>query len=200
MKTHIFLLILILFNLKTHGQNSDGLLEEIFTADCLTELEDLIKEFDNHIIRKTSNSNLELAYNCFNNSLKDVENIEEYFRVLSPNEMYLDSIIADLSKNGCFNEVWIFEYGIDYKTKDTLSRMINLNINNNYFSLLRSMSKYDKAIEEYINCFQQSGSISPGMIANFNNLTSGFNFNMKVYRMVFAIHLTTIAYQEKYKN
>jgi hypothetical protein len=196
----LFLILLITSNFKSHGQYSIGLLEEKFTDGCVIEFKSLLKQFDNHVVKKTNISNLELAYTSFMNKLKDAENAEEYLSILSLNDMNLDSIVKSLIISRCFSEIWVFEYGIDYKTKDTLSAMININTNSNYFSLLRSMSESDKKMEEYFRCFQESGGISPGMIANYTNLASSFNFGKVEYRLVFAIHLLTIGYRIEYQN
>ncbi len=189
-------IILFLSNKHSYSQNKEDLIVEVFDSDCITVVDFLIGVFDEHVKGKTNMDSIEDAYVHFINTSLNVKNAEDHLDKLDLDQNMLDTLINVFRKSDCFSKIWITEYVIDYISKDTLSVSINISAKSKYTELLSLMASNDKQIAKYLSSIQESGSISPGTIASFDDLSRSFSFKLKEYRLVCAIHFISISFYD----
>jgi len=103
-----------------------------------------------------------------------------------------------LKNQEIFNEIWKFSNEYDYKSNDTISLRLNINLQGKYFILLESLGKDDDFMKQYCSSMQASGNINPALIASVIKHYKDVNFQRDINRLIWAVHYITILFKEPY--
>ncbi|MCF8302125.1 MAG: hypothetical protein K9I94_02530 [Bacteroidales bacterium] len=174
---------------------------KVFNKKEIASLELIVNFFDSFILEKTEkDQGINQSYYQYFETIKNSESIEDLrINIGLSNSNDTRALIKKLKNQGVFCEIWKYSYGYDFKTKDTISVKLELNQQGKYMQLLEVLGRENTFLLEYYNDLQNSGTISPGSIAQFLKYYRVVDFQKEVNRMVFAVHYITIVSEQVYR-
>jgi hypothetical protein len=209
---NLYLLIVVLFaaapcagqNVLPLKDNPD--IKKVFSKEEISNLNLIVKFFDNTIIKSTNNADINKAYHEYFKKVADSESFEKIGNDLdSARSPSLKELIDMLKKSGIFYEIWNRKYGyfllVKSKTKriDTVDLTISLNLRSKYFRLLKLESEKDVLIKQYYGYAKIAG-ISPSCDVLFLKRYKDVDFSHPINRLIWAIHYITNLYKVPYTN
>ena len=96
-----------------------------FNSYEINYLNNLLIKFDSFVFKQTNINDKNLAYIEFSKSLKKVESSNQLIEIFNKSRD-IEFLTNELIKDSTFYNIWNFEFGYDYKSKDTLSISIIL--------------------------------------------------------------------------
>jgi len=182
-----------------YGLLNDECILSNFNETSVKELENLILFLDNKLLEKTNTKDLGMIYKSFSRELVETSSVsnQKTINLISQNE--LEELISKLSDD-TFSEVWYYEYGYDYLTKDTLSVFLNINMTGKYFKCLLQFSENNNELKEYINIVLEDGFVGPSLNATFPFFAQTLDFLYPMNRLFFAVHFYSLIYEKDFKS
>jgi hypothetical protein len=101
------------------------------------------------------------------------------------------ALIEKLKDRKVFSEIWKYSDGYQYKSGDTSSMQLSLNVQGKYFKFLKSIGKKNVFIKKYANSVQSVGCIAPSLVAYVMKDYNGLDFQKPVNRLIMAVHYIT---------
>jgi len=121
---------------------NDHNVQEIFNSDEITSLDMIIKYFDSVIIKNTKNRNIAQAYHDYFEKISTTESLQDLNTYVGlANSNGTKALIEKLKDRKVFSEIWKYSYGYQYKSGDTSSMQLSLNVQGKYFKFLKSIGK-----------------------------------------------------------
>lgn len=201
-KTIIIIFAIFLLSGCIQKQSNNLLKDEYslsaFNKKAVKEIESLILFLDEQLLEKSNINNVALGYSDFSTELFETTSLIEQKNISVISQEELENLISNLSKE-TFSEIWVYEYGYDYLTKDTLSVFLNINLDGKYMNFLNQISSENDELEEYVKTIFEDGYIGPSLNGYFPSLALSLNFEIPRYRLLFAIHYYTMIYEKNYK-
>jgi len=203
MKNTILLILLLNFSCSSPldiklEEDTDVL--SIYNKKEISSLKLIVDFYDAFIMKNTKQQQINLAYHEYFESIRNVNSFEDLINHIRLTPDDLKFLINDLKICGTFDEIWQYEYGINYKTKDTISVCIIPNTQGKYMRLLKLLGQSNDYLEVYANSIQECVCIPPSIAVGFQHNHNEFDFQKEVNRLIFAIHYITIISEEKYKK
>ena len=201
----VMALFVVLISCTSNSQiklKDDTYVVQIFNQEEISSLSMIVGFFDSLIVKNTGNQGVNQEYRRYFNAVSESESFEDLRTHIGlASSIDIIKLIKQLKEEGIFNEIWNYEYGYDYKTKDTVSIRLTLNMQGKYFKLLESLGTKNDYLKEYVNTVQTSGCIPPSLIAGvMKTFYRDIDFQREVYRLVWAIHYITILSEKKYER
>lgn len=200
---NIILLAFLLLNIISCSSTENVPLTEdvnvtsIYSKKEISSLELILDFFDAFILERVQTKSIDIAYHKYFKSLQNVKSLEEFKDNIELSSNNLNDLLENLKDDGIFNEIWQYEYGIDYKTKDTLSVCLIPNIQGKHIELLEIIGNKNNDLKKYVNSIKECACIPSSVIAGFNNNHGEFDFQKDINRLIWAIHYITIISEEK---
>lgn len=169
----------------------DAALKKEFTNEEITSLNLIVNYFDSHVLKIISSSDTNEAYHSYFESLISSNSYESLNAKVGLNQSEVNNLLKNLEAKGVFDEIWNYEYGYDYETKDTLSIVLVPNLNGRYWKFFEIISQDDSYLNEYKSRVDESRNIPPSIITGFQNIHNKFDFNKEVNRLIWAVHFIT---------
>lgn len=205
MKNIILYTALLIFNLSCWSTSDLKLVDDpnvlkIYTSEEISSLNQIVVFFDDFIMKSTKEQQLNEAYHKYVESICYAGSMDELKKRIGLTINNTKLLINNLKEKGVFYEIWQYEYGLDYKTKDTISQSLIPNISGKHYKLLKLIGQTNEELKEYTNIIKTCGSIPPSLIAGFQNVHSKFDFTKELHRLIWAVHYLTIISEEPYKG
>lgn len=179
--------------------NEDPNVHEIFNRKEISGLNKILEFFDSIIMNNTKEQNVTQAYYEYFEYINTLESFEELRNNIGlANSDSLKALINVLKDKKVFNEIWEYSYHIDYKSNDTLSVRLSLNLQGKYFQMLELLEENNDFIKLYSNYIRSSGYINPTAVASVMKQYMDINFQSPVKRLIWAVHYITILSNEPY--
>jgi hypothetical protein len=182
---------------ETLNENSD--VHKVFNSDEIFSLNIIVMFFDSTIIKNTKEEDISQAYYEYFKNINTSESLEGLRNCVGvANSSSVQALIEKL-KNRCdFNEIWKYSFDHEYKSNDTLSLRLSLNLQGKYFQLLELLEKNNDFMKQYCSSVQGSGYINPSLVASVMKHYKDVNFQESVNRLIWAVHYITILSNEPY--
>ncbi len=152
-----------------------------FTKKEISQLKNILNEFDQILMTKYDTESPEKAYLEYSDSAE-----KQLMRNSSiPYIRNIDSLFIEISKYEVYDQIWI---------SDTLDNKVYININPNgkYMKFLKKIAQRNDFINRYYRKNKILGDISPSMVNNFASHVRKINLKDNNYRLIFAIHYITL--------
>jgi len=171
---------------------NDHNVQKVFNSDEITSLDMIIKYFDSVIIKNTKNWNIAQAYHDYFENISTTESLQDINAYVGlANSNGTKAVIEKLKDRKVFNEIWKYSYGYQYKSGDTSSVQLSLNVQGKYFKLLKLIGKKNVFIKKYVNSVESAGCISPSLVAYVMKDYNDIDFQKPVNRLIMAVHYIT---------
>lgn len=195
--------VLFLFCHCSQRSNVEDFLKDskillFFEEENIRELNSLIAFFEAELSNKGDFKNLSAAYQSLNMELYKAPSVNDQIKTNFIKQEELEKVIKGLTTD-LFSDLWIYEYGYDWQTKDTLSITLNINSEGCYMELLRALSAESEEFYVYTKEIDAGfGYIGPSCNGYFPTLGLSLDFEKPVNRLVFMVHYITLVYYEDY--
>lgn len=184
-------------NAKVNLQN-DLIVGNHFNNFEINYLNNLLTKFDSFVIKQTTINDKKSAYIEFSQSLKKIESSNELIEIFNKSRD-IEFLTNELIKDSTFYNIWNFEFGYDYISKDTLSISIIPNTSGKYLSFLREVAEKNEYIDYYTESLMSTSDISPSSTSSFLTYSLNVDYTCNLNRLIFAVHYLTIN-SERYPN
>ncbi len=167
-------------------------LQDDFSPQEINSLIKIVEFFDDLVVNQTGQNSIDSAYFFYMKNLYFYDSEEDFLNKLFNPKSKIDSFISQLSLKPIFNSLWIYEYGRDYQTKDTVNRILAPNYDGKYYLLYNKIAEQDSIFHEYSTYVQMAGNITPGQFWGFQQLYDKLNFKNELIRLGIAVHYIMI--------
>ncbi len=178
----------------------DENVRKIFNKEEIESLTLIVGFFDGVIVEGAATQDINDEYQRFFNVVNEAESFEDLKTNIGlANSAEVKELMWQLKDVEFFDEIWKYEYGYDYRTKDTISIRLTLNMQGKYFKLLELLGARNEYLKEYVNTTQTAGTIPPSLIAGILRAYNNFDFHKEINRLVWAVHYITILSEKEYE-
>ena len=174
-------------------------IQRVFNRKEISSLNMIVKFFDNVIVKHKNKADINEAYHEYLKKIAASESLDGIRKdVDSTKSPSVKALIDRLKKNGVFGEIWKYSYGYNPITKDTMTVKLSLNFQGKYYRLLGLRGENDNLIKRYYNSLRISGRIDPMCVAIVLKQYKNVDFNLKINRLIWAVHYITVLSREPY--
>ena len=175
----------------------DPNVNKIFNKEEISDLNMIVKFFNDNLVKNKNGQDINQFYHEYFkkvNTSESLENLRTHIGLVNSNR--LKKLIDKLKDKRIFHEIWKYSYQYKYKTNDTVSRRLSLNLQGKYFKLLELQGKNDNLIKQYYISIRNSGRINPSSVAIIMKRYKNVDFNLTINRLIWAVHYITILSEE----
>lgn len=173
--------------------------QHFFSKEQIKELKNMLVFFEKKLLKNKGDTDVVESYKKLSFELYKAPTGKDQLNVKIMEQVELENYIKNL-KQEFFSDIWIFEYGRDFKTRDTLSVTLNYNIDGSYMDLLRSVAKENKDFKIYVDLIDEMGFVCPTSNAYFPVCGLFMDFENPLHRLIYVVHYFTLIYDEAYKK
>jgi hypothetical protein len=188
------------FSSNKTGLEDNASVNKIFSKKEVANLKQIVSLFDSIILLNSPGENIDISYLNYFASISNSESLDKLWKQVGlANSPAVNSLIINLKKKNAFNDIWIYDYGLDFVTSDTIFIDLAPNLQGKYMRLLELLGKQDKYLDSYTTTIKSFGGIGPSAISMFmKDYYMHVDFNQEVYRLVWAVHYITILSEQEY--
>jgi len=197
MKNFIFIFIIFLVEIlccqksKSQTLSSNLKVQEIFTENEISSLNEILEYFDSLAKKSTDNSDIEKVYHSYCENLRDIP-INEIWKRLRTKKNEVEQFIKSIEDNEVYGELWIRKYTVDYENGDTLGSYLIQNTNGKFIELLNYICAEYPEFYDYREAIIDWKFIPPGLVIDFQSVHQKLDFNQDYIRLFVAIHYITL--------
>lgn len=168
----------------------DTLLTRYYSERELEHLTLLVDFFDAYVVKQTSESSIQLAYEAFNKR----QAADGVIALTLP----LDTIRVMFARVNLpvWNSIWKYGSMGTYRTRDSVRLIVpslDLKLHDQYWKFLLALSETAEQLERYTKTIQSAGSLSPTLQGLYFDqfYTYKVDFTRAANRLVAAVHYLT---------
>ena len=173
----------------------DTLIDKFFNENDIESISKLIETYDNWILSKTGETDINSAYHLFFGVVEDCKSNKELIDKVSLPKDKLDSIFSVFDSNFSLNTFWELEINRKINQFDTISVSLRINLYDRYRKYLNELSNKETFIKDYLNSTEAAGGITPSQIAGLGKFHDRFNFNDIRWRLFYSINFMTVSFK-----
>ncbi|MCD4834524.1 MAG: hypothetical protein K8R31_12060 [Bacteroidales bacterium] len=173
----------------------DTLINKFFNKSEIESISKLIESYDNWILSKTGETDINSGYHLFFGEVDNCESSKEFIDKVSLSKTKLDSIFLYFDSKHTLPTFWELEINRKINQFDTISVSLRLNSFASYSKYLNELSDKESFIKDYLKSIDAAGGISPSLVAGLGKHHDKFDFSEIRWRLFYTIHFMTVSYQ-----
>jgi hypothetical protein len=166
---------------------------EILTQDDWNEIHSLTLFFDNIVKSNTGVESIDSAYHAYMENHRYLDSYISLYQKLAMNKPEVDSFLYELGTKTVFAKIFRESFGFSSPDmKDTVMREFVPNHYGGAGEILDKAIETDSVFVEYKEGLRNFATISPAIVAGFQNIHPGLDFEEEIIRTVVSMHYISI--------
>ena len=199
MRNIIIVLVFTMFSCSetnTKLLENDPIVKENFSAGDIKELREILDFFDSVVIQNCqTQKKLIICYEEYLSKLKrKVQQTGSVASGLIMDTTELYKFISGIDTN-IFNNIWFYINSFNTRTGETYEEL-NLKSQSIYIDFIKDIASLDTNYNAYYRAVENSGNISPGLVAGILQNYHLINVENERERLILAIDYITINYRK----
>ena len=191
MKKSMFFISFILIGFAVQAENKSELMEKYFNHKEIQRLNQLVNDFDKHIISTYRQSrDLGMAWNSFFAALASVKTSSEIKEKINLSEEEQDEMLKKVGIE-TLEKIWNIDISSSEKDEKHI-KLESLKYKSNYTRFLVDLSEENELIKNYHKSIEVAGDISPASVTNLIQHQTELDIHDINIRFFLAVHYLSL--------